>query len=239
MATYNMGANRTASDMDGGGTDLTSKDIVITNAFKLTLDIDCEWRKITVSNNGELQVDGHIYIIDDLATVGIEAQAGSKITGPNLTKTVTALFKSAAGIGSLPVFGPWSFSSLGSVSLKYCRAYGHKWTMRNTNFFLELPLGSTKFSFSQAANLVRNSIQGGEETIKWTGFKRDGWGLTGLLFDADVFLLDYLLEMLTSGETFSLITERFFNANVKLTNVSVNPGAQDILRFAVGVVEVV
>lgn len=233
MVVYSLAQNRTASDMDGVGTDLASKDTVTTNAFMLTMDIDCCWKKITVSNGGTLEVEGHVYEIDDDADAGIEAQTGSDIKPKNMSETSFAVFKSASGEGVMPLF-PWSFTVKGTLDLPYTVCHGHKWSMRNAAHNLELPLGCAKILLGKTADIVQNSIQGGDAVIKFTGRRVDGFTLTALLFNDYENMVGLLTEMEEAGDLFSVITDRFFVESVLIGSLNVRNEAKDLVTATIG-----
>lgn len=234
MVNYSLAQNRTADDMDGIGTDLVTGDTVVTNAFSLTLDIDCGWQKITVSNNGTLVVEGNVYEIDDSDGAGIEAEAGSDVTPSGLSPTNPAIFKSAVGEGNTPLY-PWSFSVIGTMDLAYCLCFGNKWSMRNTNYNLELPLGCAKILKGIVANIAQNSIQGYDAELKFLGRKSDVVTLTALLFDGNQHIVDLLTAMEASGELFSLVGDRFFAQAVMIRSLNFRNEGKDLVLASVGI----
>lgn len=91
MVAYSLGANRLASNIDGGGTELDTGDTVTTNAFTITLD--GAWTKnacgtVTVSTGGrfineagvDVAWDANSTLHADNSIVEIRGTSGSPIT---------------------------------------------------------------------------------------------------------------------------------------------------------------
>ena len=237
MTIWNLSADTPASDMDGGGTDLASKDTVNTGAWKLDLDIDCGFHDINISAGGTLEIGPHTYTIDDLfERPGIDAFAGSSITGPNLTKAMPAVFQSQAG-KKVPPIHPYYFRTLGTIVLDNCYMCGSKYNLKNANYELEFPFGSARVLVPSYGIGKYNQIQGAQSIYKTLGSRPRLYTIKGVLFDLHMNLEELIHEMIESMESFSFITERYQLESVKIINFVPSRQFPELMEYQMVVVQ--
>lgn len=220
MTHYSLTVNRKASNMDGAGTDLVSGDTVTTNAFTLSLDIDCGFKYIQISNGGKLKWSGKTFLIDDVFGAGVRGEAGSTIDSVADVET-PALFKSRAGLGTKP-FYPFEFSfqksGAGIMLAPYTHVLGSLWAIRNS-ITIDLPYSTCHIKRAASAVSVINNILGHKAAIKGVGYRPRAWTLTGTVFNDDVYLIESLISHLEANALVSMTSDRIFIDQAMITDI--------------------